>query len=99
MFRTSFYVLPKQLERNDEIWYNIIQQFKSFSKKHDLLSELNNIFCISDEVHRTQLSIESKLIKTDKGIETTYGYVALEFSQRNILRLYELCRSMNLLLY
>lgn len=68
MFRTSFYVLPKQLERNDEIWYNIIQQFKSFSKKHDLLSELNNIFCISDEAHRTQLSIESKLIKSDKGI-------------------------------
>ena len=39
-----------------------------------LLSELNNIFCIFDDVYRTQLSIGNKLKKTDKGMEITYGF-------------------------
>ena len=34
----------------------------------------SNIICISDEAHRTQTSIGSKLKKTDKGVFTTYGF-------------------------
>lgn len=52
----------------------MIQQFKSFAMKQDGCPNGRNIFCISDEVHRTKLSVESNLKKDDKGIETAYGF-------------------------
>ena len=67
-------MLSKQLEKYDEIWYNMIQQFKSFAMKPDGCPNGCNIFCISDEVHRTKLRVGSNLKKGDKGIETAYGF-------------------------
>lgn len=67
-------MLSKQLEKINEIWYNMIQQFKSFAMKQDGCPNGRNIFCISDEVHRTKLSVGSNLKKDDKGIETAYGF-------------------------
>lgn len=67
-------MLSKQLEKYDEIWYNMIQQFKSFAIKQDGRPNGHNIFFISDEVHRTKLSGGSNLKKDDKGIETAYGF-------------------------
>ena len=65
-----FLYFTKRLERNDEIWYNMIRQFKSFTEKQDCCP--NEI--ISDETHRTKLGIGRKLKKPDKGIETAYGF-------------------------
>jgi type I restriction enzyme R subunit len=47
---------------------------QKFCETTGLLSERSNIICISDEAHRTQTGIGSKLKKTDKGVFTTYGF-------------------------
>ena len=51
-----------------------ITTIQKFCKKTGLLSERSNIICISDEAHRTQTGVGSKLKKTDKGVFTTYGF-------------------------
>ena len=51
-----------------------ITTIQKFCEDTGLLSERNNIFCISDEAHRTQLSVGGKIKKTDEGIVNTYGF-------------------------
>lgn len=51
-----------------------ITTIQKFCEDTGLLSERNNIFCISDEAHRTQLSVGNKLKKTEKGLVNTYGF-------------------------
>ncbi|MFZ7101936.1 MAG: type I restriction endonuclease subunit R [Peptococcaceae bacterium] len=47
---------------------------QKFCESTGLLSNRSNIICISDEAHRTQTGVGSKLKKNDKGIFTTYGF-------------------------
>jgi type I restriction enzyme R subunit len=47
---------------------------QKFCETTGLLSNRENIICISDEAHRTQTGVSSKLKKTDKGVFTTYGF-------------------------
>jgi type I restriction enzyme R subunit len=47
---------------------------QKFCESTGLLSSRSNIICISDEAHRTQTGVGSKLKKTDKGVFTTYGF-------------------------
>lgn len=47
---------------------------QKFCEQTGLLSDRNNIICISDEAHRSQTGIGAKLKKTDKGVFTTYGF-------------------------
>jgi len=47
---------------------------QKFSETIGLLSERENIICISDEAHRTQTNIGSKVKTTDKGVFTSYGF-------------------------
>lgn len=51
-----------------------ITTIQKFCESTGVLSERSNIICISDEAHRTQTGIGSKLKKTDKGVFTTYGF-------------------------
>lgn len=51
-----------------------ITTIQKFCEQTGLLSNRNNIICISDEAHRTQTGVGSKLKKTDKGVFTTYGF-------------------------
>lgn len=51
-----------------------ITSIQKFCEQTGLLSDRNNIICISDEAHRTQTGIGAKLKKTDKGVFTTYGF-------------------------
>lgn len=51
-----------------------ITTIQKFCEKTGLLSERSNIVCISDEAHRTQTGVGTKLKKTDKGVFTTYGF-------------------------
>ncbi len=51
-----------------------ITTIQKFCETTGLLSERSNIICISDEAHRTQTGVGSKLKKTDKGVFTTYGF-------------------------
>lgn len=65
--------LKSELSTNESggVYITTIQKFE---EETGLLSERNNIICISDEAHRTQTNTGSKLKYTDKGVETTYGF-------------------------
>ena len=45
-----------------------------FTEDIKLLSDRNNIICISDEAHRSQINLEQKLKITEKGVQKTYGF-------------------------
>lgn len=51
-----------------------ITTIQKFRESVGLLSDRQNIICISDEAHRTQTSVGSKLKKTDSGVFTSYGF-------------------------
>ncbi|MBF0621730.1 MAG: type I restriction endonuclease subunit R, partial [Magnetococcales bacterium] len=45
-----------------------------FSEDTDLLTERNNVICISDEAHRSQINLDQKIHRTDTGIKRSYGF-------------------------
>lgn len=47
---------------------------QKFSKDIDLLSKRQNIICISDEAHRSQLSLEQKIEIGEDGVTRKYGF-------------------------
>lgn len=51
-----------------------ITTIQKFCEDIGLLSGRNNIICISDEAHRTQLETGSKLKVTDEGVKNTFGF-------------------------
>jgi type I restriction enzyme R subunit len=51
-----------------------ITTIQKFCESTGLISDRNNIICISDEAHRTQTNTGSKLKITEKGITTTFGF-------------------------
>lgn len=65
--------LKQELSMNNSggVYITTIQKFEEAT---GLLSERNNIVCISDEAHRTQTNTGAKLKYTDAGVETSYGF-------------------------
>lgn len=65
--------LKQTLEKKPSggIYLTTIQKF---SEDIGLLSERENIICISDEAHRTQTGTGSKLVHKNGGIYTSYGF-------------------------
>ena len=47
---------------------------QKFAKDFDELSPRRNIICISDEAHRSQLSLEEKVEITDTGVRRSFGF-------------------------
>lgn len=47
---------------------------QKFTEDTELLTERNNVICISDEAHRSQINLEQKVRITDKGVERKYGF-------------------------
>ncbi|GHS84892.1 restriction endonuclease subunit R [Bacteroidia bacterium] len=45
-----------------------------FTEDTKLLSERNNVICISDEAHRSQINLDQKIKITEKGVAKTYGF-------------------------
>jgi type I restriction enzyme R subunit len=45
-----------------------------FTESTDLLTERNNVICISDEAHRSQINLDQKLKITDKGVTKKFGF-------------------------
>ena len=45
-----------------------------FTEDTELLSERNNIICISDEAHRSQVNLDQKVKVTEKGVTKTFGF-------------------------
>ncbi len=65
--------LKQELSINESggVYITTIQKFEEAT---GLLSERTNIICISDEAHRTQTNVGSKLKYTEAGVETSYGF-------------------------
>ena len=66
-------VLKEKLENvpSGGIYLLTIQKF---SEDINLLSQRNNIICVSDEAHRTQTNINPKYVLTTQGMKKTYGF-------------------------
>lgn len=45
-----------------------------FTEDTELLTERNNVICISDEAHRSQVNLEQKIKVTEKGVAKTFGF-------------------------
>lgn len=45
-----------------------------FTEDTELLTERDNVICISDEAHRSQVNLDQKVRVTDKGVKKTYGF-------------------------
>ncbi|UAM97439.1 HsdR family type I site-specific deoxyribonuclease [Polaribacter litorisediminis] len=45
-----------------------------FTEDLELLTERNNVICISDEAHRSQINLDQKIKVTEYGVEKTYGF-------------------------
>lgn len=45
-----------------------------FTEDTELLTDRNNVICISDEAHRSQVNLDQKIRVTEKGVKRTYGF-------------------------
>jgi type I restriction enzyme, R subunit len=45
-----------------------------FTEDTELLTERNNVICISDEAHRSQVNLDQKVRVTENGVKRTYGF-------------------------
>ena len=45
-----------------------------FTEDTELLTDRNNVICISDEAHRSQVNLDQKIKITDKGVTKTFGF-------------------------
>lgn len=45
-----------------------------FTEDTELLSNRNNIICISDEAHRSQVNLDQKIRITETGVKKSYGF-------------------------
>src|SRR3989344_3222288 len=45
-----------------------------FTETTELLTKRDNVICISDEAHRSQINLDQKLKITEKGVEKIYGF-------------------------
>lgn len=47
---------------------------QKFTEDTQLLTERENVICISDEAHRSQVNLDMKVKVTDEGVSKTYGF-------------------------
>ena len=47
---------------------------QKFTESLDLLTDRDNIICISDEAHRSQINLDAKRVITEEEVKLTYGY-------------------------
>jgi type I restriction enzyme, R subunit len=45
-----------------------------FTEDTQLLTERDNVICISDEAHRSQLNLDQKIVVTADGVKRTFGF-------------------------
>jgi type I restriction enzyme R subunit len=47
---------------------------QKFTESTELLTSRNNVICISDEAHRTQINLDQKVSISEKGADRSYGF-------------------------
>ena len=45
-----------------------------FTEDTEILTERNNVICISDEAHRSQINLDQKIRVTEKGVTKSFGF-------------------------
>lgn len=45
-----------------------------FTEDTELLTQRNNVVCISDEAHRSQVNLDQKVRVTEKGVQRSFGF-------------------------
>lgn len=45
-----------------------------FTEDTEILTDRNNVICISDEAHRSQINLDQKIKVTEKGVSKTFGF-------------------------
>lgn len=45
-----------------------------FNEDTELLTDRNNVICISDEAHRSQINLDQKITVTEEGVKKSFGF-------------------------
>jgi type I restriction enzyme R subunit len=64
----------KTLLQNRKSGGVFLTTIQKFTEDTDLLTSRNNVICISDEAHRSQVNLEQKISLTKKGLKRGYGF-------------------------
>ncbi|MGO1751719.1 MAG: type I restriction endonuclease subunit R [Psychroflexus sp.] len=64
----------RELLQNRESGGAFLTTIHKFTEDIELLTERNNVICISDEAHRSQTNLDQKIKITEKGVRKTYGF-------------------------
>lgn len=68
---TAFGVIPTQGRMSGGVFLTTIHKF---TEDAQLLTDRNNVICISDEAHRSQLNLDQKIRLTEKGVQRKFGF-------------------------
>jgi type I restriction enzyme, R subunit len=68
---TAYNVIPKQGRMSGGVFLTTIHKFTEDSQ---LLTDRDNVVCISDEAHRSQVNLEQKIRITENGVKRSYGF-------------------------
>jgi type I restriction enzyme, R subunit len=64
----------KNLLQNRNSGGVFLTTIQKFTESTELLTDRNNVICISDEAHRSQVNLDQKLVISEKGVERKYGF-------------------------
>jgi type I restriction enzyme R subunit len=64
-------VIPRQGRVSGGVFLTTIHKF---TEDTQLLTNRDNVVCISDEAHRSQVNLEQKIRITEKGVKRSYGF-------------------------
>ena len=64
-------VIPKRGRVSGGVFLATIQKF---TEDTQLLTDRDNVVCISDEAHRSQVNLEQKIRITEDGVERSFGF-------------------------
>lgn len=64
----------RELLQNRQSGGVFLTTIHKFTEDTALLTERNNVICISDEAHRSQVNLDQKIKVTEKGVIKTFGF-------------------------
>lgn len=69
--RSAFNAFPTVGRMSGGVFLTTIHKF---TEDTQLLTDRDNVICISDEAHRSQVNLEQKIRITEKGVKRSYGF-------------------------
>lgn len=69
--KTPFNLIPSSGRMSGGVFLTTIHKF---TEDTQLLTDRDNVICISDEAHRSQVNLEQKIRITKEGVKRSYGF-------------------------